>query len=241
MKTLKSLAGGMVLLAAIGTANAESLLEKDMIPGEFSGSVTLTNDYVFRGISQTDDVPAVQGSIDWAHDVGVHAGIWASNVKFTDASIEIDYTLGFGRSVDKFSYDVTAIYYSYPGAASTLNYDFWEIAPSIGYDFDIFSVGAGANYSPNYFGDSGDAIYGYLNVSVPVGKYFTVGANVGHQSIDKNANFGTRDYVDWGINISTEIAGFDFSVGYTDTDLADAQCGGGDACGIFLFTVSKSF
>jgi uncharacterized protein (TIGR02001 family) len=228
-----------VFLAPAAPGAAEE--KKSSFPGSFSGSLLLTNDYVFRGISQSDDVPAIQGSIDWAHDVGAHLGIWASNVKFTDASIEIDYTAGFGRSIDKFSWDLSAIYYQYPGAAGSLNYDFWEIAPSVGYDFGILSASLGANYSPEYFGDSGDATYLSAGIEIPLGKSFALAANVGHQWIDKNANFGTDDYLDWGISLSAEFEGFTFSVGYTDTDLSDAQCAGGDSCGILLFSISRSF
>ncbi len=214
------------MIFATGTSS-QAEEKKSAIPGSFSGSILLTNDYVFRGISQSDDVPAIQGSIDWSHDIGAHLGLWASNVKFTDASIEIDYTAGFGTTIDKFSWDLTAIYYHYPGAASSLNYDFWEIGPSVGYDFGFLSVSAGANFSPEYFGDSGDALYVSGGVEIPLGKSFALAGNIGHQSIDKNANFGTDDYLDWGVSLSTSFEGFDFSIGYTDTDLSDSQCAGG--------------
>lgn len=35
------------------------------IPGEFSANVALTSDYVFRGIIQTDEGPAIQGGVDY--------------------------------------------------------------------------------------------------------------------------------------------------------------------------------
>ena len=87
---------------------AQAAEKKSMIPGEFSAGVLLTNDYVFRGISQTDDVPAIQGNIDWSHDSGIHLGMWASNVKFTDASIEIDYTGGCLPSAPMGQFEVIA-------------------------------------------------------------------------------------------------------------------------------------
>ena len=37
----------------------------EWLPGEFSGAVYLTNNYIFRGISQTDNGPAMQGSIGY--------------------------------------------------------------------------------------------------------------------------------------------------------------------------------
>jgi uncharacterized protein (TIGR02001 family) len=66
------------------------------------------------------------------------------------------------------SYDVGFIYYAYPGAGGSLDYDFWEVQTAIGYDFGIASVTASVNYSPENFGDSGDAYYPKLAVNVPV-------------------------------------------------------------------------
>ncbi len=231
--------GLCVALLAGGAVGAEPLVEKGTIPGEFSASIALTNEYFFRGVSQTDDVPAIQGEVGYSHDIGVHSGLWASNVKFTDASIEIDYTAGFGREIGKASWDLSGIYYSYPGADGSLNYDYWEVAGLLGYDFGLASVTAGVNFSPEYFGDSGDATYASLGIEAPLGKFVTLGLNVGHQWVEDNAAFALPDYIDWGVSLSTEIEKFDLTLGYTDTDMSTNECD--DACGQVLFTLSRSF
>jgi len=242
MKKSKFLIIPMIAMGATSLANAEPLIEESAIPGEFSANISLASDYTFRGISQTGNNPAVQGGFDYTYDFGpaaVSAGIWASNVKFSDATIEIDYYAGVGGSIDNFSWDLSAIYYTYPGADSSLNYDFFEIAPSIGYDFGFMAVSAGLNYSPEYFGDSGDAYYTHGGIDIPLGKYFTLSGTVGYQAIDDNAAWGTDDYTDYGISLSTEIAGFGLSAGWTDTDLSKSQCD--DACGVFSVALSRSF
>lgn len=242
MKKSKFLIVPMIALGMVSLAEAEPLVEESAIPGEFSANISLTSDYIFRGISQTGNNPAVQGGFDYTYDFGpaaVSAGIWASNVKFSDATIEIDYYAGVGGSIDSFSWDLSAIYYTYPGADSSLNYDFFEIAPSIGYDFGFMAVSAGLNYSPEYFGDSGDAYYTHGGIDIPLGKYFTLSGTVGYQAIDDNAAWGTDDYTDYGISLSTEIAGFGLSAGWTDTDLSKSQCD--DACGVFSVALSRSF
>ena len=69
----------LAMLATTGVAQAE-----------ISGNVAIASDYVFRGISQTNNEAALQGGIDYSYDFGpaaVHAGIWGSNVKFTDATL----------------------------------------------------------------------------------------------------------------------------------------------------------
>jgi hypothetical protein len=45
---------------------------------EISANVQLTSDYVFRGVSLSDNNPAIQGGLDWSNDQ-FYAGTWASN------------------------------------------------------------------------------------------------------------------------------------------------------------------
>ena len=55
-------------------------------PGHLlSGNVAVVSEYVFRGLSQTNGKPAVQGGCDYAHSSGFYAGTWLSNISwFTD-------------------------------------------------------------------------------------------------------------------------------------------------------------
>ena len=57
-----------------------------------------TSDYVFRGVSQTDNDPTIQGGADLSYGI-LYAGVWASGLDFgddptvsgSDAQIEIDW------------------------------------------------------------------------------------------------------------------------------------------------------
>lgn len=50
-----------------------------------TGNVGVVSQYVFRGLSQTDGKPAVQGGFDYAHASGFYLGTWLSNISwFTD-------------------------------------------------------------------------------------------------------------------------------------------------------------
>lgn len=94
--------GSLLLGATIATA------------AEVSGNVSLGTDYVYRGISQTSENPAVQGGFDIESDGGLYAGIWGSNVDF-DGSIELDLYVGYGGSLSEtVSYDVGVLRYEYP-------------------------------------------------------------------------------------------------------------------------------
>jgi uncharacterized protein (TIGR02001 family) len=261
-------AGGALLTAAMlgvmplcgplcGTAVAQET--KPMIPGTFSANVALTSEYLYRGISQTDDAPALQGGFNYevkiADPVSVYAGVWGSNVDFsaaegalpTDgASIEIDWVGGLRGSIGStgLSWDVGFIYYTYPGADSDFNYDFWEVQTAIGYDFGVAAVTASVNYSPEFFGDSGTAWYPKLAVKAPVPgvEGLTFAGYVAKQFVDEEATYGIdKDYLEWNLSLTYNVLGwFDASVTYWDTDLdpGDADDGKSEAV---LFTISKSF
>src|SRR5690606_32641568 len=68
-------------------------------PHTFTGNFALVSDYRFRGISQTDRDPAIQGGFDYAHSSGFYIGNWNSSVT-TDlynggAGLEMDFYAGF--------------------------------------------------------------------------------------------------------------------------------------------------
>src|SRR6185312_12896341 len=58
-----------------------------------TGNVALTSDYIFRGLTQTWDRPAVQGGTDLSLANGFATGAWASNISghsYPGGSMELD-------------------------------------------------------------------------------------------------------------------------------------------------------
>lgn len=228
-------------LAAAVIAATPALAAEDskaLIPGDFSANVGVFSDYTFRGISQTGDEPAAQGGIDYSLDtgvngVGLYLGVWGSNVDFSDgdeASVEIDWYGGLSKNFGGLDASIGFIYYSYPGASGSLNYDFIEGNLALGYEInDMFSVGFGYNATGDNFGNSGAAHYfsGSLGYAVPVeGVDLSLDASVGRQLIEDNAAFGTPDYWDWRIGASLALTpNISVSAFYTDTDISSAECG----------------
>ncbi len=106
---------GVALLALTGSAFAEDKFA-------WSATATGTSDYVFRGISQTDNDPTIQGSIGATYGM-FYAGAWASGLDWTnlfgdpDAQIEIDCYGGFKPTWGKATFDLGVIYYTYPGSS----------------------------------------------------------------------------------------------------------------------------
>src|SRR4249919_1267602 len=121
-----------VTLTSIGTMSAPA--RADGAWGPFTANISLTSDYRFRGISQSDNGPAVQGGVDFAQN-GWFAGVWASSVDFLDdpgkdAPAEVDIYGGYNYALsDTSEIGIKAIYYWYPDSdlAGTNQYDYFEI------------------------------------------------------------------------------------------------------------------
>lgn len=220
MERLKQIGAGALLAAVSGAATAD-----------IAGNVAIVSDYVFRGISQTDEKPAIQGGFDYAHDSGLFLGTWASNVDFNDgdqASTEIDLYGGMTGTVGDLGWKAAAIYYNYPGVSdnSGLKYDYWEFGPTLTYPLGPASASLMVLWSPNFYNETGKGLYSEVGLSAPIGAV-TVGGTFGHQDIERNLKFGTPDYNTWSVYASTTYLGLGFKLAYTDTELSDTECFGG--------------
>lgn len=238
------------LLVAIALCASSAAAEEtpDLIPGEFTANIALASEYTFRGISQTDESPAIQGGIDWslaAGPVSLYLGTWASNVDFdVDETLELDGYGGVTSKLGPVDWDLGIIYYAYPGAE--LDYDYVEGKLALTYaPHEMITLGARYHYSPDFFAESGDGHYLIGTVSIAPGLPLNITflGGLGHQWIEHNAVFGAPDYMDWSIGVSAEIEGFTLSATYVDTDLDDDECFGGldwcDARG--LVAISRKF
>jgi uncharacterized protein (TIGR02001 family) len=77
-------AGGTLIAACLGTA---SLALAEDSPHSLKANVALTSNYFFRGVSQTNNGPAVQGGFDYTYTpLGLYAGVWGSNVDSSSAT-----------------------------------------------------------------------------------------------------------------------------------------------------------
>ena len=127
--------------------------------------MAFTTNYVFRGISQTSNLPAVQGSLTYTFPIGIYLNMWGSNVKFANstASIEIDTILGIRRSIgENFTYDINIDRYNYP-SQSNLAYN--ELNTLFNYHF----LQAGVSYSSNVYNSHNSGLYinGGINYQIP--------------------------------------------------------------------------
>jgi uncharacterized protein (TIGR02001 family) len=240
-------------LCKVGVSRAEDT--GPLAAKYFSGTATLTSDYVFRGISQNDEDPAVQASFDYKHPAGVFLGVWASNVdeKISAGNIEIDLYGGYrGQLIENLSYELSIIYYWYPGGSRDPELDYVELHGGLNYAFAGLplepNVGVGFNYSPDFFGEDGNAYFynGTLRLTLPYG--FGLGVELGYQTVEGDKLTGNGrgldggngfDYVFWKAGLSKEVLGFNLDVSYYDA--SEEQFFGPIGGDRTVFSISRSF
>ena len=160
-----------------------------------SYNVGLFSQYIFRGLTQTNNKPALQGGFDVSHKSGLYIGGWSSNVSWlrdngssslynTGGSLEIDLYGGFKTELGKtgLGIDLGALQYYYPGAHNTnlpkanttelygaLTYGWLQAKLSGVVSNDAW--GFGKKYgNPDYKGngDERGAYYAELNANIPL-------------------------------------------------------------------------
>jgi uncharacterized protein (TIGR02001 family) len=246
-----SLAYAIPLCLGLGTLAMPAAAQMPLGDSGLTLTVTpsVSTDYLFRGISQNRNRPAVQGTLDLQHDSGVYVGGFLSNVTFpsSNARQELDLAAGYRFAVGNATFDLGGIYYTYPGydaAPGSYEYNYVEALAKASYTVEPLKLVGTAAYSPNFYFESGDSLYleGGGDIALPAG--FTLGGRFGFQWIERNGRYGAKDYANWQIVASREVfAGITLAVGYYDTSLSKGEClGGTKLCdGRAMVTLSKIF
>ena len=186
-----------------------------------SGNVALTSDYRWRGQSQTQNDPAIQGTVTLAHSSGLYFSAFASNVNFGTAHLELDPSIGFTTPLTlgmiKPTLDIGVVYYNYPSAS---DYSWPELYGKLTFA-DAFVKGdslvPSIAYTNKYGGDAGkvdgkkvDNWNFNLAYSVPFADTGFGGvASVGYSKADKkiyglNSDGNPKDdnFVDWKAGVT---------------------------------------
>ena len=208
----------------------------------FTANVGVVSDYVFRGISQSQHQPALQGGVDYAHSSGFYVGTWASTIEWVDRktysyqkdnNVEIDLYGGYKNTVGDFAYDVGMIRYFYPGnfnvagtpvtANTTEAYiaGTWSFF-TLKYNHALTSFIGWGNTTP----DSKSKGSGYIDLTMtyPLDETTNIIAHVGRQNV-KNNSFAS--YNDWKLGVTKDVGFGVVGLTYTGTT-ADAKVLDGD-------------
>ncbi len=235
MKSRIAVAGA--LLAATGVVGA----------AEISATATLTSDYDWRGITQTQGEPAFQLGLNYAAESGLYMGVWGSNVKFANTaewetygrrpSTELDIYLGyaFGDPDDGIGFDIGAIYYSYPNQGEG---NFPEIYAGISkgvFDFKAW-------YSWDFAGSSDTAYYLDGNLNLPMANNFSFLVHLGWSGAEYHNNrwgrtAGAGEYLDWSLGVGYDVGGWTAAMRYVDGSDMDTNPRN---LGRFVFSLSTT-
>ncbi|TAN06560.1 MAG: hypothetical protein EPN36_04005 [Rhodanobacteraceae bacterium] len=193
-----------------------------------SGSVAVVNDYLFRGLSQTNHKPALQAGVEYDHASGWYVGAWASNISWLSdtsttaaplsSSLEVDLYTGYrGSFGSAWSYDLGLYEYDYPGDYPA---GFTRPYTTEGY-VSLAYKSLSLKYShafTNLFGIPGSRHSGYLDLSwnYAFSPGWTLNTHVGHQDVAHTPGFS---YSDWKLGVTRAFAdGYSVALGYYDTN-----------------------
>ena len=212
-----------------------------------SGAATLTSDYRFRGVSQSDEGIAAQAGITVSHSSGFYVGAWGSNLAgwgtFGGSNTELDLIAGYKLPIGEGTLDAGVTWYMYPSGADTT--DFAELYAKLSGSVGGLGLTGGVAYAPsqealgNAFpvgapadpGDKDDNLYLFADAVYGIADTpLSVKAHLGYS--DGNPGLGpngtsvapTGTYFDWLVGADfVPTPGLTLSVAYVDTDISEAE------------------
>ncbi len=208
MRILLSACAAVALLTAAGSAAAQEW--------DVSFNAAVTSDYVFRGFSQSDEEPAIQGGLDLTNG-GFYVGTWASTVDFYDSTdAEVDLYGGYRTEAGGFSLDFGAIAYLYVNAPGGADYNNVEFKAAASRTFGNFTGGLSVNYSPDFYGPvDKEAVYIEATGGLAATDRLTISGGLGHQYLDVS-----DDYWTWNLGASFALTdNLTLDGRYFDTDV----------------------
>ncbi|MGV3581996.1 MAG: TorF family putative porin [Methylophilus sp.] len=220
-------------LAISNIARAEDAPAEPASPHTFTYNAGLYSQYIFRGLTQTDEDLALQGGVDYSHSSGFYAGAWASNISwlsdstYTSSSLELDLYGGFASTIGEtgIGYNVGVLQYIYPGdkPSGVKDADTTEIYGSLSYKW--VSAKVSVVVSDGAFGlDNADGSwYAELNANYPIGETgLTVNAHAGRQEFEGSGN-DVANYTDWKLGLTKSWSnGINLGAYYTNTNARDS-------------------
>ena len=220
-------------------------------PHQFSANVLMATEYLYRGLTKSNEDPAIQGGFDYSHEtLGVYVGFWASSIEFNagttnTASIETNFYGGIaGEFNNGVSWDIGGLYYYYPDSNEDTvgDFNFVEVYGNLGYTVEASrdpTIDFGIAYTPDFFGEDDDGIYLYGGLSFTLPHNFDIYSNIGYQDVNGGKTSGPAgfNYVHYAVGLTYDFGILTFDGSWND---ADDDCGPGDACEVFVLTVSSS-
>ncbi len=245
MNTFKKTTLALAISALAGGAMAQSAPAPAPEPEKspITANVTVVNDYRYRGMTQSNYKPAIQGGFDYAHESGFYIGNWNSSISWisdgyptgngnnapTSAPIEMDFYAGFKKELigQGFASDIGVLQYYYPMANAPRN----SCTSNNGTSRN--ACGANPNTTELYVAQNFTfgSLTGFVKFSYALTNIFGINNSQGSYYPDLTLNYDTGV---WGLTLNGHVGyqyvaknqnGYDFS--YTDYKLGITKDFGG--------------
>ncbi|MBS0481942.1 MAG: hypothetical protein JSR96_07245 [Proteobacteria bacterium] len=234
LTSIRGLAAAALFGAGVVVA-APALADETDPPSDItiSGSASVVSQYRFRGLAQSDNLPAVQGAIKLTHSSGFYVGTWGSSAAHKTSPIdiggsEIDVYGGYARTVGGVTLDGGVYGYLYPGATGG---NYYELFGSLAKTLGPARAAVGVNFAPaqkvfNYnFSSptrSNTYVYGDLSSGIP-GTPLSVHGHAGYTA--GGFDYG-RDYLDYSVGVSYAWKRLTLDASIMGTDISHAALAG---------------
>lgn len=192
------------------SAVAAGLLGMSAAQAGWEANVGAASNYIWRGVTQSNDGAAVSGGLDYSSESGFYAGTWASSL--SGGQYELDLYGGYGFEVGGVGLDLGYIAYLYPIGSAEL--DFSEVYVNAG--IGGFSAGLAVQVDEEWSGAT-DTIY------YSAGYDFDLSEDVGASIYAGFYDFDTSDYTHYGLALSKGDFGFAIDGNDQDGDAGDPR------------------
>eukprot|EP01022_Parablepharisma_sp_SALTPOND_P017905 TRINITY_DN290_c0_g2_i1.p3 TRINITY_DN290_c0_g2~~TRINITY_DN290_c0_g2_i1.p3 ORF type:complete len:287 (-),score=119.93 TRINITY_DN290_c0_g2_i1:1632-2492(-) len=234
MATLAA-AAALLAIAVVAPAQAQeaapaAAANTDASTLHLSGNLGVVSQYVFRGTTQTNEKPALQGGFDLNHDNGLYAGVWLSNISWisdtnpaASASLEADIYGGWKPAFnDWLNGDIGVLHYAYPGSYpdGMTKPDTTEVYLGLDAKWIAFKYSISTG---NTFGNAGTSGSTYADLSLTHELFagLTGVAHLGRQHYT-GANASVLSYTDWKLGLTRDFSGYVLGLAYTGSNASDA-------------------
>lgn len=194
---------------------------------EFHGYLTAATDYVFRGVSQSNEQATLQAGLDYSRAGGFFAGLFAAGIDYPTSSFrpdpgktELDAYVGFSHPAGRdFSWDVALIHYQFPDSEADDD-TYQELGFNLRYR-DVARFGATASDDARTGGSS--AWTAELELRRALGSNFQLSGTLGRYTFSRS---DWRDYLYWDLGVSATTGPWTFDLRFFDTsDEAETLAG----------------
>jgi uncharacterized protein (TIGR02001 family) len=225
--------GGLCLAFMASGAWAQEMAATDKV--DLKASISIVTDYRFRGLSISEEAPAMQGSLELGHSSGFYVGAWASSLGSDEPLVvEVDFYGGWSKVLSLTAVDLGLLGYAHTDGSGL---DYVELHGSAGWTIGPGTVAVGVNFAPRQENvGTRDNLYLCADLGAGItGAPFTLKAHIGYEEGGLAGPDG--DKLDWSLGAEFTHGHFTLGATYVDTDSGLP----GDADPALVFSLTANF